>query len=107
MGPNLPKLPRPVDHVQEGPQVVPVVVRVVGAEVDARGVDGGLVAVDGVVAVESEDLFRDLAGAVARAVAPVAEEAEVGGPGAELVDLAQDLSGSPPLANEMKTERRG
>lgn len=69
-----------------------VVIRVVGAEVDARCNNGRFVAVNRVESVESKHLLRNLSWAIARTVAPVAQQSEVSRPGPKLVDLSQDLN---------------
>lgn len=68
-----------------------VVIGVVRAEVNARCDDGRLVAVDGVESVESKHFLRNLSGAIARTVAPIAQESQVSGPRSKLVNLSQDL----------------
>lgn len=87
--PYLLELERPAHDVEERALVVPVVVGVVRAHVDRRGDDGGLVAVQGVVPEEAEDLLCDLGGRQV-AVLPLPEQADVGGPGPELLDAAMD-----------------
>lgn len=67
-----------------------VVVWIIRGQVDAGSDDGSLVSVDGIEPKEEEHLLCNLARAKARTLLPLAEEAQVRRPRAELVNLAEN-----------------
>lgn len=75
---DLLELPRPVDDVQEGPQVMAVVIRVVRRQVRAGREDDRLVSVHGVEPEEAHDLVGNLPWVEARPLLPVYEQALIG-----------------------------
>ena len=68
---NLPKLPGPIHHIQERPQVVPIIIRIVRREMNRRRDYGRLVPSDRVESENPYDLLGDLVRTISRPILPL------------------------------------